>query len=798
MILNLGSLAFNANLKEGGGTPTWGTELGQGQGYRYNFEDSGDLLTSMLYMSVPDITKVTCPLGKGGGRKDDYEFVLASLYDKIYVNGSHVKDAKFLLLIVKQIVGDFHIGRRSIKYNPRMSYNGVNYNESCYKLMAETLKISSDAAWFVDEIFTINQDELHFVAYVLDANGEKKYTSNEVRKQEFLNKIRVEKSTNKVSRRLGPEFSQEFPLQKISYGAPGTGKSHGTNKVVRSYKDTVRTTFHPDSDYSTFVGSYKPTTTKEPVLGLFGKDTVQLIDPSTGEPLETTKIVYKFIKQAFLKAYVRAWKKMAKNHTVPKVSVGSTPAPIVLTHATNKNFQWVITEITESEVYLTAHEVYNLEKFKEQVQLEWSTCWKDDSYSPTLTVNNRPQMCVCNWMAELEEGNFETRWAKFIEELSKGEMELNVDPEGGAKPYFFSIDSENNIKMTRNVCGKKETVIKKMKKLEQSTNYQQAVANYLKEQYKSSNPNEAWDRLKDDVKGTTTSSTTTADTLTDIRQFLVIEEINRGNCAQIFGDLFQLLDRKNGFSEYPIEADEDIQKALLDENPDDGLSFGKDGLTLPEEVKNELRRVFEGDANPDAIIKKICMGKVLVLPRNLYIWATMNTSDQSLFPIDSAFKRRWDWEYVPIKNHSDENWKIKIENETYDWWKFLVKVNNIINELTSSEDKKLGYFFAKAQNKVVDTNTMVNKVFFYLWNDIFKDFDLNHSSIDFPKIKDNDKERPYAFGDFFSEEGEISVKSVSTFMKELVPEANETPTASGPAATEETEKTEEPEELTAE
>ena len=173
--------------------------------------------------------------------------------------------------------------------------------------------------------------------------------------------------------------------------------------------------------------------------------------------------------------------------------------------------------------------------------------------------------------------------------------------------------------------------------------------------------------------------------------FLIIEEINRGNCAQIFGDLFQLLDRgDDGVSDYPIKADTDLCQYLEKELGEDGSKGIKDG--------------------------KLC------LPANLHIWATMNTSDQSLFPIDSAFKRRWDWHYTPICN-ANKGWKVEANGNQYDWWDFLQKINGRIERATSSEDKQLGYFFCKADGDgVISAEKFVSKVIFYLWNDVFKDF----------------------------------------------------------------------------
>lgn len=585
------------------------------------------------------------------------------------------------------------------------------------------------------------------------------------------------------------------PLQKISYGAPGTGKSHKTNEIAGQYADTIRTTFHPDSDYSTFVGCYKPTTTEELIYGLNGDKTVVFKDLQ-GNPIKTSKIEYKFIKQAFLKAYILAWQKMCD------ARIGTSTSTSALVFGSSKATYTIENVDSNKVTYKKEEEIaLDCDKVKKAVLSVFEELWESGTFIiPTGAQSGKSFLqAISQWIHDLQEVNikedFEIGWNTLIAQLKSGK-EIKVQKKvSGAQTYILTYNNETNTVTVTTYASSAKDTISKCYNGQEHRDSPEEIAKRLRE-YGLPTFEEAWERLANDVNNSNYNNNNNNNnnyndgqpiTIQGVEQnskedeiepqFLVIEEINRGNCAQIFGDIFQLLDRKENYSEYPIEADEDIQKALLEENPADGLSFGKDGLQLPDAIVAELQKVFAKSG--DDVVEKICKGKVLVLPKNLYIWATMNTSDQSLFPIDSAFKRRWDWKYVPIVNHEKENWKIQIgeEEREYDWWTFLTKVNDIINELTSSEDKKLGYFFAKAKKegdkKVVDLDTMVNKVFFYLWNDVFKDYDLGHVQ-DFPKTKDtsktDSKERPYSFGDFFDKvKGEINEKAVADFMNQLLP-----------------------------
>ena len=172
--------------------------------------------------------------------------------------------------------------------------------------------------------------------------------------------------------------------------------------------------------------------------------------------------------------------------------------------------------------------------------------------------------------------------------------------------------------------------------------------------------------------------------------FLVLEEMTRGNIASIFGDIFQILDRNSfGVSEYKVE-NKYIGELLIKEN-------------------------LLADFN-------------ISLPCNLNILGTINTSDQNLYVMDTAFKRRFDFEYIdinPVKDNKGQlinNYLVNIGGKDIKWCDFLNSLNNfIILDLNLTEDKQIGQFFVNlSTNNDKNNDIFKNKVLYYLWNDVHK------------------------------------------------------------------------------
>ena len=224
-----------------------------------------------------------------------------------------------------------------------------------------------------------------------------------------------------------------------------------------------------------------------------------------------------------------------------------------------------------------------------------------------------------------------------------------------------------------------------------------------------------------------------------------------------------MLDRSaSGFSEYPIAADSDISKHLLE-------VFSKEGkFALTEEQREEINALYEGEYAD--VMADVQVGELLLLPKNLHILATMNTSDQSLFPIDSAFKRRWEWEYVPIRN-VNKGWVIAVDGKEWDWWSFLEAINAKIGSVTDSEDKKLGYFFVKpSDNHTITAETFVSKVIFYLWNDVFKDYGFRDEEF---QTKDGKEMSFPMFYETENEDQRVNEALVAQFLQNVVGNATE-------------------------
>ena len=208
---------------------------------------------------------------------------------------------------------------------------------------------------------------------------------------------------------------------------------------------------------------------------------------------------------------------------------------------------------------------------------------------------------------------------------------------------------------------------------------------------------------------------------------LVIDEINRGNSSAIFGTVFQLLDRnEDGWSCYDTKLSKMEYVKLLELI---GIEYRNKEYQINQELYAYIRQEIKKDnfleTRKDEIItfqEKILLplkikNESIKIPPNMSLIATMNTSDNSIFYMDSAFKRRWDWEYV-----KGEKQNAKIDN-LHDWSIFVDKLNRFFIEHSDSirqiEDKQIGYWFIKARKQNISMDDIKDKLLFFIWDSVF-------------------------------------------------------------------------------
>jgi 5-methylcytosine-specific restriction endonuclease McrBC GTP-binding regulatory subunit McrB len=250
---------------------------------------------------------------------------------------------------------------------------------------------------------------------------------------------------------------------------------------------------------------------------------------------------------------------------------------------------------------------------------------------------------------------------------------------------------------------------------------------------------------------------------------LVIDEINRGNSAAIFGVVFQLLDRNSdGWSSYYINITELELMTILK----------LIGVEFKELAKNEYEYKFPNESawvknlmtfqNRVDGIRMDIQNSRIYLPPNLSILATMNTSDNSIYFMDSAFKRRWDWEYIEIESEGQRNLlqsvSIKLDNgDTYHWCTFVDRLNNFIksnyDKVRKIEDKQVGYRFINEDE--ITEEKIKNKLLFFVWDSIFNNNKDPLIKLLFDELSAENKRKLVTFGDF-SKNVELFVTKIMT------------------------------------
>ena len=661
MNIDLGSLFFNASIKTGGGTPSWGTALGQSSpDYKLTYPGAAEILIAMDYCYCPLSNKVSCKLGKGGKEykaidsqqaESKYEIIKASLFSDVQIkveNRLVPINTPFALLVTKENENT-HKGRRTLKYS-----DSVRIGEFCNKDFFDAVQDKlggPEACWFAYAIDVVEQNRI-VISIVKVSDNIKTYPDAESRKNEWI-KLLPEgiQIQNQASENSTPEKEMErrFVLWMRKELKPsGSHYDDQYQSQTKNYLKYQIGVLVPSTNAGNLFRFYNANAFELERKSILQNQNFQKIDTEKHNQLSAALSLY----IVFLKTIQYLQHAQTIFYGVP--GCGKS-------HAVDKIINKTISEFNKD---------------------------KDDDCKITYdkqVIRTVFHPDYCN--------------ADFVGQIMPKKKENSIDYEFKPGP----------------------------------------LANIIRKAYL--NPSKPY--------------------------FLIIEEINRGNAAAIFGEIFQLLDRyKNG----EHSSNEEIQNenynytegwSKYSTNNDDVNGFillgGESSVTEKEPGVD-----YDSDSSetPKSAIKipsrnlHFSTYCGIRLPPNLSIYATMNTSDQNVFTLDNAFQRRWEMKQIsndlahddPAADTTKQYDQI-VGSTSVKWGEFREKINEIImqsaeeNGLSSMEDKRLGGWFItpkKTENseeiKITD-EAFAEKVLKYLWDDAFK-FDRSKHFGDIKTLED--------------------------------------------------------------
>jgi hypothetical protein len=586
MKIDIGSFGYNFRNRVGG-NPSWGTSVGQTSSHKITKNGKEDLLLGMTFCSI-DISQIDAEFGRGGQRTDDNEIISAAMFNNIYVNGTEIPDACFIMLLIRQTgdeYADVHHNRITLKYPQTIQFAGVTYNEDLFQKINETMGWQNDWTWFASDISIVSQNQLHFRIHCFGENVV------------FNNAAEKNRETKRLMQNDGVAVADDNPVQCIMNKIqPKASNQEYANELI-NIRERCGNVFD--------------------AIRLFGAIYHDYVNSDSFNEIRT------------LAHFTTATERSYRQEFEKGVALGQYLYPKDL--LISDNGQIVQSDDADDEVKVGInHVVYGTPGCGKSFYVE-NTLLKDYKRDEN---NNLVHAVRTTFYQDYTNTDFIGQILPNIVENDKGKRTVEYK----FKPGPFVVALLDAYLHPNNNCA------------------------------------------------------------------LIIEELNRGNAPSIFGEIFQLLDRKeDGRSRYSI-VNPTISKYLKEK----GVS----------EFKND------DELHPVPIF----------LPSNLSLYATMNTSDQNVYTLDLAFKRRWDFqklENIFKEDHPYADFCIPGMSKNITWKKLVTDINKFIvrdKEILNNEDKQIGVFFIEESYLFKDYKVATDeekkkfafKFFEYLWDDVAK------------------------------------------------------------------------------